>query len=94
MIVETATLEQAAISLPADDGRNCKGTFASYRLPSDASGGVHVKTLCQEANVNFAQSYAIVNRSAGGIYVFATSDDGGKPESVDQTASRAIANSW
>jgi len=81
-ISEADSLESAVATLLAYASAECKGSFASMKLPSNDANAVRLKTVCEQQDEQpVAQLVNVIKRKKGGVYVFvildSSSEDGG-----------------
>lgn len=95
LISEENTVESAVGTLLASASKNCKGAFASMKLPSAKASAARLKTVCenpgQAASVEFM---SVVSRKKGGVYVFVvfdSSEEKSKSSILEDAGARLFA---
>jgi len=91
-ILDKQTPDTAASRRIALDAQNCKGTFASGKLPASA-GAVRVMTACTaDGKEPRRTEYTVVQRNKGGVYMFILMGSGGgsAPTDVSDQSARVM----
>lgn len=89
----SASVEQALAVVTASATSQCKGRFASAKLPSSA-GGASIKTVCEESSEKVdATSYTFLVRRKGGVYIFTTVEIDGEANGQSAAEHSAEATS-
>jgi hypothetical protein len=95
VIEEQATLDQAVALTTAVSTSQCKGRFASAKLPVTAAGA-SIKTVCEQGpGKSQVASFLILPRQRGGVYVFSTAEISEETDVDDEgaiTAESVAAN--
>ncbi len=93
MINPDGKVDEGTTLITANSAQNCKGKFGVAKLPI-TTAGADIRTICEtspgKADV---VSYLILQRSAGGVFVFAIGEvnDGTTPPDNAQGASAQTA---
>jgi hypothetical protein len=89
-ILEKQTPISASSQRIAVDAQNCRGTFASGKLPASGSA-VRVMTACTTGGKEARRTeYTIVQRKKGGVYVFITMASGNTNIDVSEHGTRVM----
>jgi hypothetical protein len=89
-ILEKQTPISASSQRIAVDAQNCRGTFASGKLPASGSA-VRVMTACTTDGKEARRTeYTIVQRKKGGVYVFITMASGNTNTDVSEHGTRVM----
>lgn len=71
VISENENLDSAVNTLIASASQDCKGSFASMKLPSTDANAARMKAVCeQDGRTTIIQFANVVKRKKGGVYVF------------------------
>lgn len=89
-ILDTHTPDTASSRRIAIDAQNCKGTFASGKLPA-SGGAVRVMSACTvEGKAPRRTEYTVVRRGKGGVYLFILMGSGNAPADVGEHGTRVM----